>query len=269
MNDKITVQFIDSSTISGMFIAFALVFTAIYIGGNPEGFIDIRSILIVLGGTFFVTIACFSFPEVFGSMSATMRTIFYSSEESRNAAINAIEIAELSRKKGFLGLDLYPHLIQHNSFLKNGIEMIIDQVKPEEIIRFLENEQDSLAYRHAKSVSVLRKAAEISPSMGLIGTLIGLVQMLGNLSDTSTIGPAMAVALLTTFYGAILSYMLFSPLASKLERNTRNEILIANIYISAIKSISSKESPRKLEMLLNSILPPTKKVNYFALNKQG
>jgi len=110
---------------------------------------------------------------------------------------------------------------------------------------------------------VLRKAAEFAPAMGLIGTLIGLVQMLGNLDDPSTIGPAMAVALLTTFYGAVLANMVFSPMASKLERNSAEESMVNTIYMMGAASIGRQENPRRLEMLLNSILPPGKRVQYF------
>ena len=117
--------------------------------------------------------------------------------------------------------------------------------------------------RHVKSTGVLRKAAEFAPAMGLIGTLIGLVQMLGNLQDPSTIGPAMAVALLTTFYGAVLANMVFMPLASKLERNSAEEMLIYNLYTMGATSIGRQENPRRLEMLLNSVLPPAKRVKYF------
>ena len=99
--------------------------------------------------------------------------------------------------------------------------------------------------------------------MGLIGTLVGLVQMLGNLDDPSSIGPAMAVALLTTFYGAILATMVFNPLASKLERNSDAEAMVNQIYAIGATSISRQENPRRLEMMLNTILPPVKRVNYF------
>jgi chemotaxis protein MotA len=261
-------KLVDASTIIGIIVAFGLVSAAIFIGGNPSGFFDIRSVLIVILGTFFVTIACFSFSEVMLAQLAMVRTIFYASEDVAKAALNAVEIAEISRKKGSLELDSYTHLTRHNPFLKDGVNMVVDHANVDEIEKILQNEVDALAYRHAKSVAVLKKAAEIAPAMGLIGTLIGLVQMLGNLEDTSTIGPSMAVALLTTFYGAIISYMFFSPIASKLERNTRDELLIAKIYIHAVRAIASKDSPRKLEMLLNSIIPPTKRINYFATKRQ-
>jgi chemotaxis protein MotA len=117
--------------------------------------------------------------------------------------------------------------------------------------------------RHHKSASVLKKAAEFAPAMGLIGTLIGLVQMLGNLDDPASIGPSMAVALLTTFYGAVLANMVFSPMASKLERNSGEEAIVNSIYVMGASSIGRQENPRRLEMLLNSVLPPAKRIQYF------
>lgn len=110
---------------------------------------------------------------------------------------------------------------------------------------------------------MFRKSADIAPAMGLIGTLIGLVQMLGNLDDPTKIGPAMAVALLTTLYGAILSTMVFTPLASKLERNTNEELLISQLYLEGILSIARQENPRQLETVMNTLLPPSKRVRYF------
>jgi chemotaxis protein MotA len=261
-------RFVDKSTIFGMLTAFSFIGFAIYMGGNAHGFIDSRSILIVIFGTFAVIIACFSFAEVKSALIAMVHTVVYRSEGVEKAAAKAVEISDVARKKGFLELDNYAHLTRHNPFLREGVNMIVDSVKPEDIEKLLNNELESMVYRHTKSVSVLRKAAEVSPSMGLIGTLIGLVQMLSNLEDASSIGPSMAVALLTTFYGAMLSYMFFAPIASKLERNTKEEVLVAKVYIQAIKSIVNKESPRKLETTLNSILPPTKRLNYFAIKNR-
>ena len=117
--------------------------------------------------------------------------------------------------------------------------------------------------RHRRSASILRRAAEISPAMGLIGTLIGLVQMLANLSDPESIGPAMAVALLTTFYGAILGTAVLSPMAAKLERNSNEEAMLRSMVMIAMSSIARQDNPRRLEMLLNSELPPSKRIKYF------
>jgi chemotaxis protein MotA len=260
--------FIDKSTVAGVLIAFALVAYAIYLGGNAKGFIDFRSFLIVVCGTVAVTIACFSFAEVMSANGSMFRTIFYRYEDIEKSATNAMQLAETARKKGVLALEGYGNLTRHNSFLREGVEMLVDHANLDELENILNNKIDSMAYRHAKSISILRKSAEVSPAMGLIGTLIGLVQMLSSMEDAATIGPAMAVALLTTFYGALLSYMFFSPMAAKLERNTRDEILVAKIYMNAVLSIAKKESPRKLELMLNSILPPIKRINYFYTKRE-
>ena len=141
--------------------------------------------------------------------------------------------------------------------------MVMDGMPIEEVERVLRREVDEMIFRHRKSASVLRKAAEIAPAMGLIGTLIGLVQMLGNLDDPATIGPSMAIALITTFYGAVLANMVFAPLAAKLERNSAEEALVFNVYLTAAASIARKENPRRLEMLLNAMLPPSARVSVF------
>ena len=141
--------------------------------------------------------------------------------------------------------------------------MVVDGSKSDEIERVMTRKVNAMAVRHAKAAGVLRKAADVSPAMGLIGTLVGLVQMLGQLDDPSTIGPSMAVALLTTFYGAVLSNMVFSPLASKLERNSDEEMLLNNIYVTGVTSIGRQENPRRLEMLVNTLLSPADRVQHF------
>ena len=127
----------------------------------------------------------------------------------------------------------------------------------------MRHELMAMRERHAKSADVFRKAAEVAPAMGLIGTLVGLVRMLGSLDDPSTIGPSMAIALLTTFYGAILANMVFGPIASKLERNSSEETLLQNFYLLGAGSIGRQENPRRLEVLLNTLLPPTKRLHVY------
>lgn len=262
-NNAVQNKVSDPATIVGIVLAFGLVLTAIYIGGSPAAFADPPSILIVIAGTFCLTTACFSISEVMHAQGTIMRTVFYSKENISHSARRAIELAELARKKGLLGMEQYMDLAAHNNLLNKGLRMLIDGMKPDDVDAMLEQEMHSIAERHNKTASILRKSAEISPAMGLIGTLIGLVQMLGNLDDPSSIGPAMAVALLTTFYGAVMAYMLFAPLASKLERNNQDEMLTYTIYLKAIASISRKENPRQLEMLINSLIPPSKRIHYF------
>jgi chemotaxis protein MotA len=141
--------------------------------------------------------------------------------------------------------------------------IVTDGYKPEEVEAMLAQELDALVERHRRSANILRRAAEISPAMGLIGTLIGLVQMLANLSDPESIGPAMAVALLTTFYGAIMGTAVLSPMAAKLERNSNEETMIRSLIMTAMSSIARQDNPRRLEMLLNGELPPSERIVYF------
>ncbi len=253
----------DPTTMLGVFFAFALVVAAIIIGGNPYGFLDLKSFLIVVCGTLAVTTASFSFHEMGQCSSVIVQTMFSRSEDISQTAIRSLEVAEIARQKGFLEMEKYRNLTDHNEFFQDGIDMIVDNSSAEEVERVVSSEISAMADRRAKSVTILRKSAEVSPAMGLIGTLIGLVQMLGNLEDPASIGPAMAVALLTTFYGAILSYMIFTPIATKLERNTKAELLIANVYLHTLRSIMKKENPRQLELVINSMLPPSKRVRYF------
>ncbi len=254
----------DLSTLIGIVVAFGLVSLAVYLGGNVKAFLDIPSVLIVIGGTFMLTTACFTIPEILHAQVLVFKTIFYSAEDPSRAAYNSLEIAEVARKKGILGLQNFDEVFSRNAFLRKGISYIIDGIAPEEAEIMMQQEIESMIDRHKKSTSILNKSAEIAPAMGLIGTLIGLVQMLGQLDNPSSIGPAMAVALLTTFYGAMLSYALFSPLASKLDRNSHDEALVLEIYLKAVGSVGRKENPRRLEMLLNSMLPPAKRVKYFS-----
>jgi len=255
----------DISTIFGIFVAFGFVAFAIYMGqSDPSSFLDIKSIFIVIGGTFFLTVACFSVKEVIKSLGLIFKTIFYTAENPKNAAIAGIELAEIARRKGLLGLQKHEDVMNRNPFLRKGLGLVVDGIPFEDAERILINEINSILERHRTGVAILKKAAEISPAMGLIGTLIGLVQMLANLSDPSSIGPAMAVALLTTFYGAVLAYMVFIPIATKLERNTTRESLILKIYLNTVVSVGRKENPRRLEMLINALLPPAKRVKYFS-----
>jgi len=217
----------------------------------------------VFGGTFAVTAMSFSIKEIMRVPKVAIQAMFHTANDPSMAATQILEIAELAREKGALALqDLQPQLIGM-PFLHQGVSMVVDGSKSDEIERVLNRKVNATAQRHSKAAGVLRKAAEVSPAMGLIGTLVGLVQMLGKLDDPSMIGPSMAVALLTTFYGAVLSNMVFSPLAAKLERNSDEEMLLNNIYTTGVTSIGRQENPRRLEMLVNTMLSPNERVQHF------
>lgn len=254
---------LDLATVIGLGGAFALIVTATILGGSPGSFVDLPAILIVVGGTFGVTTICFSISEVIEANRTLLKTLFQSARNPSEAATQVIELAVGARKDGILSLQDALPALEDERFLYKALVMVVDGLPSDVVERIMRSEASGIANRHDKGSSVLRKAAEVSPAMGLIGTLVGLVQMLGRLDDPSVIGPSMAVALLTTFYGAVLANMVFSPLAAKLERNSAEEALLNTIYMMAASSIGRQENPRRLEMMLNTVLPPARRVQYF------
>lgn len=254
---------LDPATLFGLLCGFGLLSAAIVLGGSPRSFINAPSILLVLGGTFSVVTVCYSLAEVINTFRVIGKTIVRSGRDPSEAAVSVIKTAEIARRQGVLALQNYLDKMTAEPFLQKGLSLVVDGAPTAEIEEVMRRDLHATLQRHAKGAGVLRKAAEYAPAMGLIGTLIGLVQMLGNLDDPSAIGPAMAVALLTTFYGAVLANMVLSPLAAKLERNSEDEALLNLVYLTAAVSMGRQENPRRLEMLLNSILPPAKRVHYF------
>lgn len=255
---------LDHATLLGLVAGIGLVTVALWLGGSPKAFIDVPSVLIVGGGTLGVTTICFSLRDMARLPVVLGRALFHANPDPANTAIHMLQLAEIARKRGVLGLDQLLGEMVEEPFVHRALEMAIDGTPLEEIRQVLQREIDEMAERHARSAGILRRAAEVAPAMGLIGTLIGLVQMLGTLDDPSTIGPGMAVALLTTFYGAVLANMVLAPLAAKLERNSAEEALSANIYMLTAESICRRENPRRLELRLNALLPPARRVQYFA-----
>lgn len=202
---------LDLSTIIGIVSTLLLISVAISISGNIKAFFNIPSLLIVLLGTFCVTSASFNIFEVINSHIQIANNILYRGEDPKNAATKALEIASFARNSGLAALEEKSLKSKFNKNLHKGIMLAVDKVSEEKIHALLTQEINTSAEEYIKVISILRKSAEIAPAMGLIGTLVGLVQMLGDLNDITKIGPSMALALLTTFYGAILAYVIFFP----------------------------------------------------------
>ncbi|MGB0750221.1 MAG: motility protein A [Magnetospiraceae bacterium] len=253
----------DMATILGIVVAFGAIAIAIALGGAGWSFVNVQSVLIVLVGTIAVTTMCFSLREIGGSFGVVYKAFVRSTQDPAEAATLVLEVAVVARKQGILSLQGVLEGLRDEPLLFKGLSMVVDGTPGEEVEHVLRRDIQATVQRHLKSAGVLRKAADFAPAMGLIGTLIGLVQMLGNLDDPTTIGPSMAVALLTTFYGAVLANLVFAPLAAKLERNSSEEALISQLYLLGAASIGRQENPRRLEMLLNSILPPMHRIQFF------
>ncbi len=255
------------STLLGITASLCLIIAAITLGNQAQigSYFDMPAILIVFGGTFFVTCASYTIGDVLKALSISGQTLFYTSADKRQIVANCVRLAEKSKREGILSMqkskDLYRNM---NEFFVRHLNLIIDGLGAGDAEKIMVQEILSIRDRHKKASEILRKAAEVAPSMGLIGTLIGLVQMLGNLNDPSKIGPAMAVALLTTLYGAIAAFVILTPLSQKLEKNSKDEIELLKIYGDAIIAIAKQEGPIRLEMKMNAALSPEDRVKIFS-----
>jgi len=254
----------DRATYIGLMAGFGLLGTAVFLGGDSSAFFDLRALLIVIGGTFAITLVSFTFKEFRDATSAALSTLSTNANSPQTVAKKLLRLSDMARKTGGVR-DIERQLPQFRNdvFLSKALTMVVDGLNPDDLERVLGAELDAFKTRRAKSAAVLRRAAEVAPAMGLIGTLVGLVQMLAALDNPAGIGPAMAVALLTTFYGAVLGNMMFAPLASKLERNSEADLARLSLYAVSAASMGRQESPRHLVRLLNSMLPPTEQIHNF------
>lgn len=253
----------DFSTLFGILAGFGLVFAAIFMSGGGKSFLDAASAMIVFGGTFAITIACYSGAEVIDLFASIKKLVLHKIKNAGEAAEFVVKLTEHGKKSGILGLQEKEKEIEKDSLLRKGVKMLVDGSTIEEAEQVIAQDIQSAMERNKRSAAILRKASEIAPAMGLIGTLIGLVQMLTELDDPANIGPFMAIALLTTLYGACLAFMVLTPLATKIERNSEEEYLLNKIYLISIVCIGKQESPRKVERLVNTILPPSKRIKIF------
>ena len=254
---------IDISTLIGLFGSIALITLAILMESAGVNFFNLPAVFIVILGTMAVTAVSYTGEELRSAWGTIMGTVVHSASSSKTMASQILDLAVLARKKGMLSLTSYDRELGKEPFLKEAIQLVSDGFQPPDIEHFLQQEIETGYERYRKAAGILRRASEIAPGMGLIGTLIGLVQMLAQLENPQTIGPAMAIALLTTFYGATLGTVILAPLAVKVERNANQEAILRTLIMAGAASIAKQENPRRLEIILNSILPPGSRIKYF------
>jgi len=254
---------LDLNTIFGLVLTFVLIAGAILIGQSNANFFNLPSFLIVILGTITVTSISYTWEEVSSAGKVIGNSLFRKKHNPKIMARQLLDLAVLSKKKGLLALAGVDGELKKDRHLRKAAMIVTDGYNSDDVERVLAQELDALVERHRRSASILRRGSEVAPAMGLIGTLIGLVQMLADLQNPETIGPSMAVALLTTFYGAILGTAVLAPMAAKLERNSNDEAMIHTLVLIAMSSIARQDNPRRLEMLLNSELPPQNRIRYF------
>ena len=245
----------DIATLVGVISALGLVVTAILLGGGSfNAFVDIPSFLVVIGGAIAAVMVAFplkNFLSVFG----VSKKVFLNKAESVPALIETIVgLAETARRDGLLALESRIDELE-NPFIVLGIQMAVDGTRPEVIEDVMRTELDAVATRHRDGKSIFDQLGRFAPAFGMIGTLMGLIIMLGDM-DPETIGKGMAVALITTLYGAIVSNVIFLPFAEKLGFLNKQELLAMEIIVRGIMGIQSGDNPRVIEQKLNTFIPP-------------
>ncbi len=257
-------RFFDPSVLIGLIGAFLFIGIAIFLNGSLSSFLNGPSALIVLGGTLFACIASFSLTEIVQSFIVIFKTLFRREQRLENVAAWIMRGSEIAHSSGVLSLQKsYAGDIRRIPFLSQGVSYLIDGMSGKECQAVMSRRMQSNLEAKMNAVAVLNKAGEIAPAMGLIGTLIGLVQMLSTLSDPTTIGPSMSIAIITTFYGALLAYVVFLPLATKLEREAEQERQLSQLCLVGLAAIDAAENPRRTEIELNSVLPADKQLHLF------
>lgn len=244
-------------------VTIAILGIAVALGGAPLVFINVPSLLLVFGGTLAAVTLATSWTEVCAAWRAALASLADDAPDLRMTAMSLLHLAEIARLRGTLALQPEIDRMGTTSYLRQAMLLAIDGVNEEELDSVLRIESQARTERGKQSASVLRRAADCAPAMGLIGTLIGLVQMLGQLDDPSAIGPSMAIALLTTFYGAVLANIVLTPLAVRVERRVADEATGRAVIRLGALSIAQRENPRRLETVINSVLPPGQPINYF------
>lgn len=246
----------DIATIAGVVISIALILGSIVIGGGSlMAFIDYPSLMVVVGGAIAAALISFPLPSFLGVFGVVMKTVFWKIDTTDNLIKQIVGLSETARKDGLLALEGQVGEID-NDFIKLGIQMAIDGTRPEVMEDILRTELDAVATRHRDGKALMDCMGRFAPAFGMIGTLMGLVIMLGDMSDPSKIGAGMAVALLTTMYGAIAANVVFLPFAEKLGFISKKELLTMDIVIRGIMAIQSGENPRVIEQKLNTFIPP-------------
>jgi chemotaxis protein MotA len=246
----------DIATLIGVVMAVTLILVSIVIGGGSfAAFIDPPSIMVVIGGSIAAAMIAFPMKNFLGVFGIMMKTVFYKLDSIPQLIEQLVSLAETARRDGLLALEGRIEEIE-NSFIVIGIQMAVDGTRPEVMEDILRTELDAVATRHRDGKSLLDTMGRFAPAFGMIGTLMGLVIMLGDMSDPSKIGAGMAVALLTTLYGAIVANVVFLPLAEKLGFTNKQELLAMEIVVRGIMAIQSGENPRVIEQKLNTFVPP-------------
>lgn len=248
----------DLATIVGMIGAIGFIVMAMVQGGDIGMFINVPSILIVFCGSLFVVLSQFSLGQFLGAGKIAAKAFMFKIEAPEALIHKVVEMADAARKGGFLALE---EAQIDNPFMQKGVDMLVDGHDVEVVRETLSKDISMTTQRHEFGASMFKSLGDIAPAMGMIGTLIGLVAMLSNMDDPKSIGPAMAVALLTTLYGAFLANIICLPISAKLNVRSQEEKVNQSLVLDGILGIADGQNPRVIDGILKSYLAESKRAN--------
>jgi chemotaxis protein MotA len=248
---------VDLATLIGLIGGFAFVIMAMVLGGSISMFIDVVSILIVVGGSTCVVLMKFTMGQFFSAFKIAGKAFMFKTDDPEELIAKIVEMADAARKGGFLALE---EMEITSSFMQKGIDLLVDGHDAEVVRAAMQKDISLTDERHVQGSDAFRAYGDVAPAMGMIGTLVGLVAMLSNMDDPKSIGPAMAVALLTTLYGAVLANMVFFPIADKLTLRREQEKLNRRLIMDGVLAIQDGQNPRVIDSYLKNYLNEKKRV---------
>lgn len=242
----------DLATLIGLIGAIAVVGAAIVLGGAPDAFVNIPSLIIVLFGSLLITLMKFSLSQFLNSVRVAVKAFIFKVSDPQELIGKSVELANQARSGGLLVLE---EAEVPDEFYRKAVDLVVDGHDPEIVKSILTKDMDLTVKRHKDGQAVFKAIGDVAPAMGMIGTLIGLVQMLSVMDDPKQIGPSMAVALLTTLYGAMIANMIALPMADKLSLRSTEERLAKSLIIDAVLGIQAGQNPRIIQDVLRNYIP--------------
>lgn len=258
----------DIATIIGIVFGIFCIAWSILLGGSLMTFVHLPSIVVVVGGGVAATLISYKISEMKRIIKVVIKVFIGKESAQSNTIKQLVELSMKARRDGLLSLEAEQENIK-DAFLKESLQLVVDGVEPEIIVDSMDLEIENMKARHDKGAGLFKTMASLFPAWGMIGTLIGLIQLLKSLDDPSKIGPAMAVALITTFYGSVLANFICNPIASKLSLKSKEEIQEKRMIIEGVLSIQAGENPKILEHKLKTFLSPNQKLEYDKANGEG
>ncbi len=251
----------DIATLIGMVGAVVMIIGSMIYAGGVSPFVDIASVVIVFGGTFFIVMMKMPMGVFIGHFKAMGKAFKPSIFDMPSIVERMVELAALARKDGMMALEGQQ---VPDRFFERGLQMLIDGADEGKLVKAMKQEIKAMKSRHDGNFSALKAWIDYGPAMGMVGTLIGLVLMLGNMSDPKSIGPAMAVALLTTLYGALIANVIFGPILAKLEGYSADEVTYREMVLEGLRAIARGDSPRSVQDQMVTVLPPKEQARLMA-----